>query len=155
MDYIAHGTLQARILECAAFLQEIFPTQGSNPGLPHYRQNLYQLNHQGSPRILEWVTHPFSSGSSQPKNWTGVCCIAGGFFTNWAIREGQICKAFAALKVPLTAKCGKDLHFRCCKMSHSVYYLPGNEGVSRISLCSSAIKPMLSWHLLTFSAYLC
>ena len=32
--------------------QGIFPTQGSNPGLPHCRQILYQLSHQGSPRIL-------------------------------------------------------------------------------------------------------
>ena len=28
----------------------IFPTQGSNPGLPHWRQILYHLNHQGSPK---------------------------------------------------------------------------------------------------------
>ena len=27
----------------------IFPTQGSNPGLPHYRQTLYHLSHKGSP----------------------------------------------------------------------------------------------------------
>ena len=38
-------------------------------------------------RILEWVAYPFSSGSSRPRNWTGVSCIAGGFFTSWAIRE--------------------------------------------------------------------
>ena len=25
---------------------------------------LYQLSHKGSPKILEWVTYPFSSGSS-------------------------------------------------------------------------------------------
>ena len=31
-------------------LQGIFPTQGLNPGLPHCRQILYQLSHQGSPR---------------------------------------------------------------------------------------------------------
>ena len=47
-------------------LQGIFPAQGSNPGLPHCRHILYQLNHKGSPRILEWVAYPFSSGSSQP-----------------------------------------------------------------------------------------
>ena len=29
-------------------LQGIFLTQGSNPGLPHRRQTLYHLNHQGS-----------------------------------------------------------------------------------------------------------
>ena len=31
-------------------LQGIFPTQESNPGLPHCRQILYQLSHKGSPR---------------------------------------------------------------------------------------------------------
>ena len=33
-------------------------------------------------RILEWVAFPFSRGSSQPRNQTGISCIAGGFFTN-------------------------------------------------------------------------
>ena len=32
-----------------SLLQGIFPTQGSNPGLLHCRQNVYQLSHQGSP----------------------------------------------------------------------------------------------------------
>ena len=32
-----------------AVLQEIFPTQGSNTGLPHCRQILYRLSHQASP----------------------------------------------------------------------------------------------------------
>ena len=68
-------------------LQGIFPTQGLNPGLPHCRWILYQLSHKGSPRILEWVAYPFSSGSSWPGNWTRVSCIAGGLFTNWAMRE--------------------------------------------------------------------
>ena len=35
-------------------------------------------------RILEWVTFPFSRGSSQPRDQTQVSCIAGGFFTSWA-----------------------------------------------------------------------
>ena len=34
---------------CHALLQGIFPTQGSNPGLPHGRQIRYQLSHHGSP----------------------------------------------------------------------------------------------------------
>ena len=37
--------------------------------------------------ILEQVAFPFSRGSSQPRNQTGVSCIAGGFFTKWAIWE--------------------------------------------------------------------
>ena len=36
--------------------------------------------------ILEWVAFPFSRGSSQPRDWTQVSCIAGGFFTSWATR---------------------------------------------------------------------
>ena len=33
---------------CHFLLQRIFLTQGSNPGLPHCRQTLYPLSHQGS-----------------------------------------------------------------------------------------------------------
>ena len=56
------GIFQARVLEwdsiaftkntgvgCHSLLQEIFPTQGLNPALPHCRQTLYCLSHQGSP----------------------------------------------------------------------------------------------------------
>ena len=38
-------------------------------------------------RILEWLSFPFSRGSSQPRDRTQVSCIAGGFFTSWATRE--------------------------------------------------------------------
>ena len=75
-----------------SLLQGIFPTQGLNPGLPHCRWILYQLSHKASPRILERVDYPFSSGSSQPRNRIGVSCITGGLFTNWAIREAPLLK---------------------------------------------------------------
>ena len=42
---------------CHAFLQGIFPTQGSNLGLPHCRWILYHLSQQGSPDI--WFTDIF------------------------------------------------------------------------------------------------
>ena len=81
-----------------SLLQGSFLTQGSKPGLPHCGQILYQLSHKGNARILEWVTYPFSRGSSRPRNWTGIACIAGRFFTNWAIgealhfsKDSQIC----------------------------------------------------------------
>ena len=70
-----------------SLLQGIFPTQGLNLGLPDCGWILYELSHNGSPRTLEWVAYPFSSGSSQPRTRTEVSCIAGGFFTNWAMRE--------------------------------------------------------------------
>ena len=58
----AHGLWPTRLLRlwdspgkstevgCHFLLQKIFPTQGSNPGLPHCRQILYHLSHQGSSR---------------------------------------------------------------------------------------------------------
>ena len=72
---------------CLSLLQGIFPTQRSNPGLPHCGQILYQLSHKGSPRILEWVAYPFSSRSSWLRNRTGTSSITGRFFTNWSIRK--------------------------------------------------------------------
>ena len=40
---------------CHFLLQGIFPIQGLNPGLPHCRQTLYRLSHQGSPMIVKRV----------------------------------------------------------------------------------------------------
>ena len=50
-----------------SLLHGIFPAQGSNPGLPHCGQILYQPSHQESPRMLEWVVNPFSCRSSWPR----------------------------------------------------------------------------------------
>ena len=50
----------------------IFPTQGSNQGLLHCMWILYQPSHKGSPRTLEWVSYPFSRGSSRPRDRTQV-----------------------------------------------------------------------------------
>ena len=36
-------------------------------------------------RILEWEAIPFSRGSSPSRDWTWVSCIAGRFFTIWAM----------------------------------------------------------------------
>ena len=47
---------------CHALLQGLFPIHGSNLGLLNYGWILYQLSHQGSRRILEWVAYPFSRG---------------------------------------------------------------------------------------------
>ena len=74
-----------------SLFQGIFPNQRLNPVLLHFRQILYQLSHEGSPRILEWVAYPFSRGSYWPRNQFKVSCIAGRFFTNWALREALLC----------------------------------------------------------------
>ena len=41
-------------------------------------------------RILEWVAIHFSRQFSQARNWSGVSCIAGRFFTIWTTREVHI-----------------------------------------------------------------
>ena len=51
-----------RVGSCS-LLQGIFPTQGLNPGFPHWGQILYQLSHQGKPKntgvgslsLLQWI----------------------------------------------------------------------------------------------------
>ena len=40
-------------------------------------------------RILEWVAMPSARGSCQPRDWTQVSHIAGGFFTVWATRKAR------------------------------------------------------------------
>ena len=55
------GILQARILEWVAIpfssyslFQGIFPTQGLNPGLPHWQADSLPLSHLGSPRKADF-----------------------------------------------------------------------------------------------------
>ena len=74
-----HGTVQARILEWVAMLSSrgIFPTQGLNPGLPHCRQILYQLSHQGRVYIILYKSPPPFLN-----------------FFNWKIVELQCCANF-------------------------------------------------------------
>ena len=62
-----------------SLLQGVIPTQGSNPGLLYYSWILCQLSHKGSPRILAWAAYPFSSRSSQPRNWTGSPALQADF----------------------------------------------------------------------------
>ena len=56
-------------------------------------------------RILEWVAYPFSRGSSQFRNQTGVSCTAGRFFTHSVIREACIPHAAAAAAARLLQSC--------------------------------------------------
>ena len=57
---------------CLFLLQGIFPTQGSNPGLPHCERILYCLSPKRSPRILERVAYPFSRGLPDQESNQGL-----------------------------------------------------------------------------------
>ena len=108
---------------CHSLLQRIFPTQGSNSGLPHCRQVLYHLSHQGSVKvnvtqscltlcdpmdcslpdssvhgifqagILEWVAIPFCRGYSRPRDRTQVSWLWADTFTVWATSSVQFSRS--------------------------------------------------------------
>ena len=58
-------------VDCHALLQGILPVQGSNRGLPHCRQILYHLSHQGSPnRGVNCHQPPGLSEAAAPRDPT-------------------------------------------------------------------------------------
>ena len=106
-----HGILQARILVSVAIpFCRGSPKQGLNRGLQHCRWILYQLSHQESLRILEWVACPFSRGSSWPRNRTRISCIAVRFFTSWATRKAPKAR-YTSTKRKYFYFCTKSFYF--------------------------------------------
>ena len=93
-----------------ALLQRIFPTQGSNPGLPHCRQILYQLSPQGSPRILEWVAMPPPGDLPNPgvkPTLPASPALAGGPFILGYAGSSWLHKGFLQLwQVKPALRCG-------------------------------------------------
>ena len=62
-----------QMLRCSVFSDSLQPY-----GLEPARLLFHGIFHT---RILEWVAISFSKGSSPPRDWTWVSCIAGKFFT--------------------------------------------------------------------------
>ena len=67
-------------VDCHFLLQEIFPTQGLNPGLPHCRQTLYSPSHQGSPEKDQRPIRGLLSAVRTGRSWRGE----GFRWSNWA-----------------------------------------------------------------------
>ena len=70
---------------CHALFHGIFPTQGSNPGIPHCRWILYHLSHQGSPSLS---CSPVKS-NHQIENQSCVCdgnSLSSFLFIHWGIK---------------------------------------------------------------------
>ena len=96
---------------CHFLLQGIFPTQGSNPGLLHWRQTLYRLSHQGSQkktknkclsevkplsRVRLFVTlwtvayqAPPSMGFFRQEYWKGLTFPSAGDLPDPGIKPGS------------------------------------------------------------------
>ena len=93
-------------------------------------------------RTLEWVAYPFSNRSSQPRNRTGVSCIAGGFFTSWATTVAEKIKEIKMWKTDRCCLVTKLYPTLCNPMYCS---LPGSSihGISQARI--------LDWVAMSFS----
>ena len=88
------GILQARILEWVAMPSSrgSFPNPGIKPSSFTLQADSLLPEPWGKPKnigFLNRVAYPFSRGTSQPRNRTGVSCIADRFFTSWATWEAH------------------------------------------------------------------
>ena len=96
---------------CHALLQEIFPIQGSNPGLPHCWWILCHLSHQESPYIYNFILPIFGcAGTSlllrlfyscdewgplflavcRAPHWGGFSCCRAGLWGTWVSVVGGV-----------------------------------------------------------------
>ena len=118
---------------CHFLLQGIFLTQGSNLGLPHCRQMLYPLSHQGSYRAFPITVVPLSISRSNIAQWkciwlrqvdlaltvtsfpwasiiislSGVCCL----YHRFVLRNENICKIFAQGLPCIRCSIKRDMNF--------------------------------------------
>ena len=84
------GILQARILEWVAMPSSRDLNPGIEPRSPALQVDSLLSEPPQKSKNTGVDSYPFSRGSSQPRNWTRVSYIAGGFFTSWATREAWI-----------------------------------------------------------------
>ena len=84
---------------CHAILQEIFPTQGLNPGLQHCRQILYCLSHQGSPcfRYPLIISLKISSRISSEINVNFIWLMFVQCFTPKLFHSRNLCLVFLVI----------------------------------------------------------
>ena len=96
-------------------LQEIFPTQGSNPGLPHCRQILYQLSHQGSPEYIVkqhhvspgWHTCGISHEGKKMKFCLVSITVIWGFLILWKLTLEMYNRSLIVTRKILSALMGR------------------------------------------------
>ena len=90
-------------VSCSVESESLWTHGCSPPG-----SSVYRTLQTGNP---EWVAFPFSGGSSQPKDWIWVSCIAGRFFTIWATRFFPYCTIITSLYSLCLAYCKHSTTF--------------------------------------------
>ena len=78
-------------VDCHFLLQGIIPAQGSNPGLPHCRQTLYSLSHQGSQ-----YSHKGRLNLQDPETLRNRKCIC--HLSHWSFKKNFLHAFIAAYK---------------------------------------------------------
>ena len=126
-------------VDCHFLLPGIFPTQGPNPDLPHCRQALYHLSHQGSP-CLGKPTRLLYPWDSVGKN-TGVGCHSllqqissrSSWLRDWTWVSSPTLQADSLL----SKLSGKVLVIFCCVTNYTETYLFETINVSYFTLSVS------------------
>ena len=104
MDYKVHGILQARILKWVAFPSfRSLPNPGIKPRSPALQADFLPAEPQGKPKNTGVGSLFLLQQIFPPRNWTGVSCIAGRFFTTRTMREA-LQRAIVEVKVSKTGK---------------------------------------------------
>ena len=122
-------------VNCYFLLQWIFPTQGSNPGLPQCKWILYHLSHQGS--IINYTNYLWT-----PKNLT---------LSNWLKAFNLQLFKFLSKRM---FKIRDHLNFLCSESQHSeinktqIFWTP--HSIHRLSVSSHALVPSVLRMLYTW-----
>ena len=82
---------------CHALLQGIFPTQESNPGLPHWEVESLPTESPGNPPLISCCTLPWfrwllpclALSQTETPHWPFICFLSmtGSFFLTFALRS--------------------------------------------------------------------
>ena len=90
-------------------------------------------------RILEWVTIPFSRGSSKPRDWTWVSCIAGTFFTHLS-HQGSPKSLWGVIKC--VCVCARSIAQSCLTLYDPMDCSPPGSSVHRIAQSWTLLKQL-------------
>ena len=103
---------------CHFLLQEIFPTQESNPGLLNCRQMIYQLSYEGSPNTQESFAFLYTNKKDQKEK--NKYCILMHFwgFSQSSVGKSSACNAADPGLIPGSGRSpgegnGNPLQYSC------------------------------------------
>ena len=121
---------------CHFLLQGIFPTQGSNPGLPHCRQTLLTSEPPGKPKCSELRFR--KKKASVCARWWGesFLCIVVELNESIYVKHSSLCLAYSSSCYSVTKSCPTLCDTIDCSPSGSFVH-----GISQASVLCYAVSP--------------